>query len=433
MIRNFISENIILRVSDLITGQNVHRWLAFLRRSAKWTDEEMVDFQNRRFSMLVQYAATQVPYYREWFRREGAQPADFRTIDDLRRLPIVDKAEMRRQGVVRFMAEGFPASKRMAIHSSGSTGEPFEFYVSTEAYSINMAAKLRTWYDAGYRLGNRYVKLSSSPRESWLKRLQDQATNGVVIPFHSLDDESLADILALIDRHRPNIIRTHPNAIYYLARYREAHPGHYLHRPRHIMTTSANLPDTFRTVVEHVFGCDVIDAYSCEGTPNTAETPAHDGYHVSREYGIIEVLDDEGHHVQKGIGHVVSTDLWNMAMPFIRYDTQYLVQVDNGTIVRIAGRECELLSSANGKRFTGQVIDDYFNYCTGHSVDAFQVVRRRNGSILMRLMVNNNFTDAQPSIIAEYWHRELDMPVTVEIVDRIPLMHNNKYLTIVDE
>ncbi|MBQ8704593.1 MAG: phenylacetate--CoA ligase family protein [Bacteroidales bacterium] len=321
----------------------------------------------------------------------------------------------------------------MTVHSSGSTGEPFEFYVSSEAYSINMAAKLRTWYDAGYRLGDSFVKLSSSPRESWLKRLQDRATNGIVIPFHSLDDKSLADILALIDRQRPKIIRTHPNAIYYLARYREAHPGCYQHQPQHIMTTSANLPDAFRVTVEHTFGCDVIDAYSCEGTPNTAETPAHDGYHVSLEYGIIEVLDDKGHPVQNGMGRVVSTDLWNMAMPFIRYDTQDLVRVDNGTIVRIAGRECELLSSANGKRFTGQVIDDYFNYGTDHSVDAFQVVRRHDGSILMRLMVNSNYTKAQSAAIADYWHRELDMPVVVEIVDHIPLMHNNKYLTIVDE
>ena len=430
----FLHEQIILPLSDLLTRQQVHRYLRFLLQSAQWSENRMAEYQDRRFRQLMSHVSVHVPFYRDWLGEHGLCAADFQTMADVVKLPIVDKAMIRNEGISRFMADNVSPRQRMVSHSSGSTGEPFEFYVSREAYSVNMAAKLRTWYDVGYRLGDSYVKLSSSPRERFTKRLQDRMTNGAVVTFNSLDDPALERILSTIEQMRPKIIRTHPNAIYYLARYRERHPGAFGFSPQFIMTTSSNLPQSFRDVIKRVFECDVIDAYSCEGTPNTAETTAHDGYHVTKEYGHIEVLDENDMPVKDGVGTVVSTDLWNYAMPFIRYNTRDLVYVDeNGIIQRIAGRACELLEMPNGSRFTGQVIEDYFIYCTNHSVEAFQVVKRRDGSVLFRLMVGKGFSETVRQAIVEHWQNELETMVEVNVVDHIPLMNNNKYLTIVNE
>ena len=430
----FLHEHIILPLSDLLTRQRVHHYLRFLLRSAQWSEEQLEEFQNERFRQLMHHVAAHVPYYRDWLCEHGLHADDFKTMSDIVKLPIVDKDVIRREGISRFMADNVSPRQRMLSHSSGSTGEPFEFYVSREAYSVNMAAKLRTWYDVGYRLGDSYVKLSSSPRERMIKRLQDSMTNGIVVSFNSLDDVALERILSAIEKKQPKIIRTHPNAIYYLARYREQHPGVYRFSPQFIMTTSSNLPQSFREVIMRVFGCDVIDAYSCEGTPNTAENKNHDGYHVTKEYGHIEVLDENGMPVFGGMGTVVSTDFWNYAMPFIRYNTRDLVCVDNdGIIQRIAGRACELLEMPNGRRYTGQVIEDYFIYQTNHSVEAFQVVKRNDGSVLFRLMVGKSFSETVRQAIVDHWQNELGTVVEVAVVDHIPLMNNNKYLTIVHE
>ena len=263
----FLHEQIILPLSDLLTRQQVHRYLRFLLQSAQWSENRMAEYQDRRFRQLMSHVSVHVPFYRDWLGEHGLCAADFQTMADVVKLPIVDKAMIRNEGISRFMADNVSPRQRMVSHSSGSTGEPFEFYVSREAYSVNMAAKLRTWYDVGYRLGDSYVKLSSSPRERFTKRLQDRMTNGAVVTFNSLDDPALERILSTIEQMRPKIIRTHPNAIYYLARYRERHPGAFGFSPQFIMTTSSNLPQSFRDVIKRVFECDVIDAYSCEGTP----------------------------------------------------------------------------------------------------------------------------------------------------------------------
>ena len=184
--------------------------------------------------------------------------------------------------------------------------------------------------------------------------------------------------------------------------------------------------------IEKAFGCDIIDSYSCEGTADCYETPAHDGYHVTQYYGIIEVLDDSGKPVTNGIGRVVSTDLWNLAHPFIRYDTQDLVEVKEGKIQRIMGRESDALIPANGTIYTVHNFSRFFTHEVA-GVNAYQIVRHQDTSITFRLVVNDQYIKDTEQQIINFWKQQLGVPVSVTLVDEIPLMHNNKRLTIVDE
>ena len=419
----FLHEHIILPLSDLATGQNVHGWLQFLKRSAHWEEQQLRRFQDERFRLLIHHIANNVPYYRDLFVREGWTTDDFSNIDDLHKLPIVSKALMRHESTARFTTEDLSSRKRFICHSSGTTGEPFEFFVSKEAYSLNTAAKIHTWYQSGYRLGDRYMKIVSSPRSSFVKKIQDRVNNCICIGFNSLDSGALQNILKASDCHIPTIIRTHPNVAFYLAM--ERLKGDYRHHPRVIMTTSSNITPTYRDVIKQAFSCDVIDSYSCEGTANCAETPLHDGYHITQEYGIIEVLDNNNQPVSNGIGRVVSTDLWNFAFPFLRYDTLDMVEVKDNVIVRIYGRGNEALSSLDGKIFTSQVICDYFSYLI-HGVQAYRLIVHRDDSLEIQLVVSSDFGKELQSAVADYWAQQTQRRVSVRLVDHIPTTKNGK-------
>lgn len=427
----FLHEHIILPLSDLLKGESVHKHLRLLREAESWSEEQMHDFQQQRLAKLMRYAAEKVPFYRDWFHSQGLDPRTA-TLDQL---PIVNKGIMRQQGIGRFTAEHFPIKQRISSRSSGSTGEPFSMYESKLSSSVNTAAKLRTWYMADYRLGDRYMKIANGARHGKLKKLQDTINNCLYVPFYSMSDDVLKSILDKIERSHPTIIRTYPIPLYLLAQYRNSHAG-YTFSPHHIMTTGSTLPIAYRTEIEKAFGCDIIDSYSCEGTANCYETPAHDGYHITQYYGIIEVLDDDNKPVTNGIGRVVSTDLWNLAHPFIRYDTQDLVEVRNGQIMRIMGRECETLIDTKGGRYTVHNFVGFFqedDRPTRRSVESYQVVKRRDGSIMFRLVVNDLYNQDIERYIVDHWQSLLGVPVSVSVVDDIPLMHNNKRLTIIEE
>lgn len=423
----FLHEHIILPLSDLVKGESVHKYLRLLREAESWSVEQMNDFQQQRLRQLLVYASNEVPFYRDWFHDHHLDPQTA----ILEQLPIVSKAIMRQESIGRFTAEHFPANQRRSSRSSGSTGEPFSFYVSKEAYSVNTAAKLRTWYHAGYRLGDRYIKIANGARHGKLKKIQDKINNCLYVPFYSMSDEVLKSILDKIERSRPTIIRSYPIPLYLLAQCRNSHSG-YTFSPRHIMTTGSTLPTAYRTEIEKAFGCDIIDSYSCEGTADCYETPIHDGYHVTQYYGIIEVLDDSGKPVTNGIGRVVSTDLWNLAHPFIRYDTQDLVEVKEGKIQRIMGRESDALIPANGTIYTVHNFSRFFTHEVA-GVDAYQIVRHQDTSITFRLVVNDQYIKDTEQQIINFWKQQLGVPVSVTLVDEIPLMHNNKRLTIVEE
>lgn len=423
----FLHEHIILPLSDLVKGESVYKFLRLLQEAEQWSPEQMQTFQQERLRKLLVYAATEVPFYRDWFRDHNFDPQAV----TLNQLPIVNKSIMRLEGIDRFTAEHFPVKEKFISRSSGSTGEPFTTFDTKLSSSVNTAAKLRTWYMSGYRLGDRYMKITNGARHATLKKLQDRVNNCLYVPFYSMSDDVLKSILDKIEHSRPTIIRSYPIPLYLLAQYRNSHAG-YHHCPRHIMTTGSTLPVAYRTEIEKAFDCDIIDSYSCEGTANCYETTAHDGYHITHYYGIIEVLDDDNKPITDGIGRVVSTDLWNLAHPFIHYDTQDLVEVKDGKIIRIMGRECEALVHANGEIFTVHNFSHFFLYELS-SVVSYQIFKCKNGSIIFRLVVNDQYTPDIEHYIINFWQQQLNVPVSVSIVDEIPLMHNNKRLTIVEE
>lgn len=427
----FIHEQIFLLLSDVAKGEQVKKYLNFLRQAESWDERRIKAYQDEKVRELTRYIAKEVPYYKEWFLNNSVDPMDIQSVEDLRKLPIVNKSLMRSEGIDRFSACGWPNKKRIASRSSGSTGEPFSFYVSKEAYSINMAAKLRTWYQAGYRLGNRYMKIANGERHGRFKRMQDQMNCCLYVPFYSINEDTLKEVLRQIELKKPLFIRSYPIPLYLLAQYRNSHHG-YQFNPTHIMTTGSTLPLEYRKEIEAAFGCDVIDSYSCEGTPNTYETPAHDGYHITHAYGVIEVLNEHNQPVIDGVGRVVSTDFWNLAYPFVRYDTQDMVEVKNGRILRIMGRECEAFIQSNGEVFTVHNFSRFFLHDLD-SVDAYQIIRHKDKSVTIKIVVNEHYLNSVADVITDFWHRKLDAPVKVVRVDEIPLMNNNKRLVVINE
>lgn len=441
--RNVISEKVVLPVSDLITGECTSKSLKFVKEAQSWSREQIDEFQNQRLRKLIKHAVENVPYYRDLFSSLGLKAEDIQTKDDLWKIPVVNKTIMREEGIERFTAEGFPKNQRIMQRSGGSTGETYSYYVTKEECAVNRATKLLTWYNAGYRLGDKYVKIANSGRSGFLKKAQDIINNSVLIPFSNVSEEELGIALEKIEKIKPLYIRSYPLPLFLLAQYKKTHPG-YSFEPKYIFTTGSTLSENYRTEIESAFRCKIIDSYSCEGNANVFQSPDCDCYHVSEEFGITEVLDYNNKVVENGIGRVVSTDLWNFAHPFIRYDTRDLVEVSNEpcrcgnqrmTIKRIMGRECESFLQADGKYVTVHDLTGYWkaNNHIFEAIEAYQLVKMKDGSVKFSLETNAKFTDGMKQEIIAYWESELSRKVSVEIVESIPMLANNKRLTIVEE
>ncbi|MFP5355782.1 MAG: phenylacetate--CoA ligase family protein, partial [Gemmatimonadota bacterium] len=84
--------------------------------------DRMRDLQGARLRDLVAYVHARVPMYRDRLDALGVTPADLRSIDDIARLPITRKHDLRDHYPFGLLA--VPRAQVMRVHaSSGTTGK----------------------------------------------------------------------------------------------------------------------------------------------------------------------------------------------------------------------------------------------------------------------------------------------------------------------
>ena len=440
---NFISEKVTLPLSDLITGQRAHYYLNLLMKSQWWSQEEMKEYQNYKLRNLITFAVNTVPYYQSLFKKQNLSIDDIQSMKDLYKIPILKKDEIKKAGKNIFSSNRISGRKVLKASSSGSTGEPLFYFTTKDAYSLNIAANLRGWYWMGYRLGDKYVKLSQNPRKNALKQLQDKLSRNYYLTTNPLNDSNFKFILSEIEEYKPKVIRCYPDPLLFLARFKQEHPE-FKYAPSSITTTGNTLHDETRHEIETAFNCKVFDSYSCEGNSIVFECPTHKCYHSTEEYGISEIIDKNGNLVKDGIGKLITTDLCNFAHPFIRYDTQDLVEVTTEAcscgrnllrINRIIGRDSDVIDTPNGK----YIVHDFTiffalqNTPLKKSVDKFQVVKTKGKSIIFYLVINDFFNSEVKHYIKDYWEKQFKLPVKVRIIDKISLTKSGKRRFIINE
>ena len=441
---NYISENVFLPISDIVSRQSVYSDLHFLNQSQYWTREQINNYQIKKLKQLILHSVSTVPYYRELFADLNLLPTDIQTLGDLQKIPVLTKSTIQKKGIEKFTSNRISKGGRIPSSSSGSTGEPLFYYTTKDSYSMNMASSLRGWYWLDYRLGDKYIKLSQNPRKNPIKILQDRINRCLYLPTNPLTDSNFEFILKEIEHYEPKIIRCYPDPLLFLARFKKRHKE-FSYKPFAITTTGNTLHSETREEIESAFGCKIFDAYNCEGNSTVFECPTHTCYHSSEEYGISEILDEGGIPITSGVGRLISTDLWNLAHPFVRYDTQDYVEIDETPclcgrkllrINKILGRDNEVLVMRTGRRFIVHNFTGFFQVDTPQikrSIDQFQVVKRKDGTILFKLVVNNRYNSTVSDYIFSYWGNEFKAKVIIEIAESIPLISTGKRRFIINE
>ncbi len=433
-VKNSFLEKIILPASDMVLGYSLSEDLQFLLKSQWWSEDQLAEYQNRKLRWLIKHAYENVPYYNELFKNLKLTPEDIKTKDDLPKIPVLTKEDIRRNFPDRIVARNIPESELVLSSSSGSTGQPLQFYQTKSSLSMWKAAGIRGWYWMGYKLGDKYVKLSQYPRKNLLKKIQDYSNKSLFLSSPHLTDENFKKIVEKINEFKPSVIRGYPEVILFLSNYIKKN-NIKIHSPKSVTTTGSILFESTRKLIQEVFNCDVFDAYSSEGNATVSECSTHSCYHSSMEYAINEVLHDGIEAEEGGRGRVITTDLHNYANPFIRYDTQDYVTKSSSKCAcgrkllafeKIEGRASDILISPTGKLLIVQNFCVYFEM--NKAVEHFQIRQNSIDDFLILLKVNSKFKPEMIDEIYKYWIDYIggSIKLEIKIVDDIPLTQSGK-------
>jgi phenylacetate-CoA ligase len=373
-------------------------WREFLRGADGWNREQIREYQLGEVRRITKHAYESTSGYRALYDRAGVGGDSIGTLEDFRKLPLVEKQ------TIRDDLENFstPMKERTYVTTGGSTGIPFGFYREPQAFSKELASKAHQYSRIGWQEGDRQFVLRGLPIGTPDHMTFVPEFNELRCSSYHLVPEWMERFLQRALDYRPDWLRCYPSSGYILACFLKE-TGRDFPPLKGILCASENLYDFQKQLLSEVFRTRVFSHYGhyelavlagfCERT---------DTYHVLPQYGFAELLDQTGRPVtQTGqMGEVVATSFLMHATPFIRYRTRDFAVLEGKECPscgrpyqvwsRIEGRLQEFLVTGTGRHISMTAInshDDIFNH-----IQQFQFHQRQKGFVTFRFIPKETCT-----------------------------------------
>jgi len=298
-----IVKRILLPLHEAIVGRPTLSRAADLESSQWESPQELRELQHRKLRRLLVHAWHHCPFYRQVLADLNLSPRRMTGLDDLSRLPVLTKADIRRHGHTMCWPN-VPGGLR-PYNTGGSTGEPLIFHFDLNRQASDQAARIRThrWFDAD--IGDPEVFLWGSPveitRQDRLKMLRDRLTNQLLLNAFAMSAERMDLYLNRIEHYNPVSLFGYPSSLALLCEHARRR-GRRLFVPhlKAVFATGERLDDHDRRLIADFLRVPVANGYgSREGGFIAHECP-HGSMHITSEDLIVEILDDSGRPVPVG-------------------------------------------------------------------------------------------------------------------------------------
>ncbi|MFA6004620.1 MAG: hypothetical protein WC881_11195 [Elusimicrobiota bacterium] len=427
-----IARKALFWVLDAISGGPIRSHL----RSIRQVTEDMsllAGHQNARLRALLAHAVKTTQYYQGRDVRGG-----------LAAFPVVDK-NLIRDSFPRFRSSAFAGKKLKTMETSGSTGTPFKV-VQDAGKRQRVLAEL-IYFNAlvGYQVGDRHAffrTLEPSSRKNAVKLFMQ---NEVEFDVRALDAEVFERQRQVLRGDRDiGILIGYSSVMYDLARHviaRGDTPASF--GIKGVLCLSEPLYPKMRAAIRQAFDCLVLSRYSNqECGVLAAECPSCQRFHLDTASYFFEILELDGDRpaAPGAPGRIVVTDLYNYALPMIRYDTGDIGSVIPSDCARfrtpilksLEGRRLDSIYDTAGRRL-GSFVTDVIFESLGGSVRQFQFIQEAKASYRLRLCVDSAF--AQERSVVEDLKGILgpDALINIDYVDGIPVLSSGKRKYVVNE
>jgi phenylacetate-CoA ligase len=341
--------------------------------------------QHRRLQATVLHAREYVPYYRETMRSLGLGPSDFRTADDLAKLPVIDR-ELVQRDPEYFVSRAQPLERHVKVRSGGSTGEPLSFYRDHGAI-FSARARRERYRSMMIRLAGRRLRCrmavvgtgggAGSDVNAAFHRLTLVPPRIRVTSMHLSVLDSPERNVSRLNEFRPDVIATYGSYLEMLFAHLQR-SGQEFHRPRVITYAADALSPAVRRLITDHYRIEVLGVYQAIETPMVAfECDRHAGLHVNVDVCPVRIAGADGSDAPVGeSGDVIVSNLVNRGTVLLNYRL--------GDVARLVpdvcscGRNLPLMSPPEGR------IDEWITTASGRLVHplAIRVAIRSDEDVL---------------------------------------------------
>jgi len=325
--------------------------------------------QARRVRGMVAYAYRHVPYYRETMDRLGLLPSDFKSAEDLTRLPLLERNQLQRDPEY-FISTNQALDRCLRLRTGGSSGAPCTVYrdpqaIFKEAAYSNRQRSIITAL-VGKRSGCR-TTVMLSPNSSLYKKHQFCLKRGFFPSrlrphwqYISLIDPPKKNV-SLINEFKPDIVHGYGSYLEILFGYLQD-TGEPFHGPKAVTYTSDAMSERAKRSIKQRYNIPVFSTYQAIEAPIMGfECQRQTGLHLNIDLCHLRIVDEEGRTLAKGeCGDVVVSNLINRGTVLLNYRLGDVAKELSGRCP--CGRSLPLLSHPPGRS------DDFIKLSSGRVV-----------------------------------------------------------------
>jgi phenylacetate-CoA ligase len=369
-------------------------WFGLNAFTFQWKSPQQIKkFQEKKLRFILNYAYKNSLFYKNAFKACGVHPDDIYTLNDLKKLPLVTKKDLRTH-FLDFVVKGFSEKTCMVETTSGSTGEHIKILhdlQTADYYGVilmrgHLAIGLKPHHKTVYI---RYKRLPSNILQKF----------GLFKFYHMHSDVPTNTIADTIKKVNPATINCYPTILHALTNYLSDKEAQQLSL-HHIVTWSEQLTLKVREMAEEKFGCPVYDQYGAYEAHSLAFECVKKRMHINADSLIMEFVKD-GEPVAPGeSGDILITSLWNQAMPFIRYKvgdrgvpSDEVCACGRGLplIENLEGRIEDSLVTPSGEIIIpSRVITLFYPY---NEIDTFQILQKKRDAITIKVVKGVNYSE----------------------------------------
>jgi phenylacetate-CoA ligase len=330
----------------------------FSREYESISEKKLKDLQLERMKWSLKHSYDNVPFYKKSFDKAGFKPEDFKSLEDMKRVPFLTKKDMRESYPFGLFA--VPLDKVVRVHSSsGTTGnatvvgytkndiELFSEVVARCLVSYGASEKdiIQVAYGYGLFTGGLGLHYGS------------EKLGAMTVPISGGNTERQ---LMLIKDFGTTMIACTPSYMLNIADYIEKKKPDFKIKDTKLRTGifgAEPWSEAMRNEIETKLGIDAYDIYGLSeviGPGVSAECSQKSGLHIFEDHFYVEIIDPEtGEILPEGSkGEIVYTSLTKEACPVIRYRSRDITRLyhDNckcgRTIVKmekVTGRSDDML------------------------------------------------------------------------------------------
>jgi phenylacetate-CoA ligase len=379
-----------------------------LQKTQWLSRDELQARQERYLVRMIDHCYKNVPYYRQLFNQAGLAPADIRTINDLQRLPVLEKQTLKSRPA-EFKPANLSGMRYLNRSTSGSTGIPLKFRVSRGDWEYSQALIFRNWGYAGFKPGDRRAGIgwrTPQAKRGLSNSLLDYALNLRSFYCMNVTRENALNYFHALNRYQPQFLQGGPLPVSLFAQFLKDNHLNPQIKLQAVITNGEKLFAHQRQIIEEALGAPVYDWYGLgDGGLSAIECPEHRGLHIDMERSILEVVDEAGRQVVNREGRILATSLHNYAQPFLRYETGDLGIISDQ--VCGCGRKTPLLKEITGRiegyiettsalKVHGSVFQAWIDQFD--NISQFQVVQAKADEVVVKIVPQKWESAAVPDI-----------------------------------